>query len=77
MESISVLQLLDNLDNYLDDVCKSSKPIIVSRKSSEGAVVLLSLADFNSLCESCFLLSTTANSMRLRVAIDQYRRNIR
>ena len=59
-----------NLAKLLDRVVKDNEPVIVARKK-RGSVVLVSLAEWNSIQETLHLSSTRANARALREAIDQ------
>ena len=56
MQVISITQLRANIKKYLDDICKSSDTIIVTRQTEE-AVVMISLYEYNSLIEKGHSLS--------------------
>ncbi len=45
-------------------VCEDHDPVIITRKNSE-AVVMLSLEDYESLCETDYLLQSPKNAARL------------
>ena len=70
MKVVSSSKLRSNMKKYLDDICKSSNTIIVTRQTEE-AVVFISLKEYNSLTETGLLLSTDANRERLMESIDQ------
>ena len=70
MKVVSSSKLRSNMKKYLDDICKSSDTIIVTRQTEE-AVVLISLKEYNSLTETGHLLSTAANRERLMESINQ------
>ncbi len=70
MKVVSSSKLRSNMKKYLDDICKSSNTIIVTRQTEE-AVVLISLKEYNSLTETGHLLSTAANREWLMESIDQ------
>ena len=57
------------LAKLMDRVVKDNEPIIVARKK-RGSVVLVSLAEWNSLQETLHLVSTRANTRALLDAID-------
>ena len=57
------------LAKLLDRVVKDNEPVIVARKK-RGSVVLVSLAEWNSLQETLHLVSTRANARALLEAID-------
>ena len=60
MQVISITQLRANIKKYLDDICKSSDTIIVTRQTEE-AVVMISLYEYNSLIEKGHSLSENSN----------------
>ena len=54
----------------MDDVCRDHNPTVVTRVSGDH-VVMLSLADFNSMEETMYLLSSPKNANRLTESIAQ------
>ncbi len=59
-----------SLKTVMDDVCKDHTPAVVTRVSGDH-VVMLSLADFNSIEETMYLLSSANNASRLMESIAQ------
>jgi len=59
-----------NLKTVMDDVCKDHTPSVVTRENGEH-VVMLSLADFNSMEETMYLLGSANNASRLMESIAQ------
>jgi len=59
-----------SLKTVMDNVCKDHTPSVVTRVNGEH-VVMLSLADFNSIEETLYLLSSENNASRLRKSIAQ------
>jgi antitoxin YefM len=57
------------LAKLMDRVVKDNEPVIVARKR-RGSVVLVSLAEWNSLQEALHLVSTRANARALLDAIN-------
>lgn len=54
----------------MDDVCRHHEPTVITRQRGEH-VVMMSLADFNSMEETMYLLSSPANAQRLMASIAQ------
>ena len=59
-----------SLKTVMDDVCKDHVPTVITRVNGDH-VVLLSLADFNSIEETLYLLGSSKNASRLMESIDQ------
>lgn len=59
-----------SLKTVMDDVCKDHAPTVITRVNGEH-VVMLSLADFNSMEETLYLLSSANNASRLMESIEQ------
>jgi antitoxin YefM len=58
------------LKAVMDDVCTDHSPTVITRQSGD-AVVMLSLADFNSIEETLYLLGSPKNASRLLASFDQ------
>ena len=59
-----------SLKTVMDDVCKDHAPTVVTRVNGEH-VVMLSLADFNGIEETMYLLGSANNASRLMESIAQ------
>jgi len=57
-----------NLASIMDAVCDSHEPVIITRRQA-GAVVLMSLEDYNSILETGYLLNSSKNADRLRASV--------
>ncbi|HQV34952.1 MAG TPA: type II toxin-antitoxin system Phd/YefM family antitoxin [Flavobacterium sp.] len=71
MKAVSISTLRKNIKNYFDEVTESSEMLVVSRNDEEGAVVIISLKEYNSMTETQHLLSTKTNRKRLADALQQ------
>ena len=59
-----------SLKTVMDDVCKDHAPTVVTRVNGEH-VVMLSLADFNGIEETMYLLGSANNASLLMESIAQ------
>lgn len=70
MDVLSYSDARANLKGVMDRVVNDRTHVVVTRQKA-GAVVMLSLDDWNAMEETLQLLSTPNNADRLRSAIDQ------
>ena len=70
MKALSYTALRSNLAKTMEKVCEDHEPIVITRKS-EGAVVMLSLEDYESLVETTYLLRSPKNVKRLLESLSQ------
>lgn len=68
MESISYTSARSNLAKTMERVCENHAPVTITRKG-EGAVVMISMEDYQSLEETAYLLRSPKNTRRLIKAI--------
>ncbi|MEZ5534530.1 MAG: type II toxin-antitoxin system prevent-host-death family antitoxin [Thiolinea sp.] len=68
MQSISYTAARSNLAKTMEKVCEDHNPIAITRKG-EGAVVMLSMEDYQALEETAYLLRSPENARRLIAAI--------
>lgn len=64
MESISYTAARSNLAKTMEQVCDDHAPIAITRKG-EGAVVMISMDDYQALEETAYLLRSPKNTKRL------------
>ncbi|WP_110576766.1 MULTISPECIES: type II toxin-antitoxin system Phd/YefM family antitoxin [Marinomonas] len=70
MDAISYTAARANLAKTMAKVCDDHSPVIITRKS-ESPVVMMSLADYQSMQETAYLLSSRANAKALLDSIDE------
>ncbi|WIO75364.1 type II toxin-antitoxin system prevent-host-death family antitoxin [Porticoccaceae bacterium LTM1] len=68
MESISYSAARGNLAKTMAKVCEDHAPIAITRKG-EGAVVMISMEDYQALEETAYLLRSPKNAQLLVQAI--------
>ncbi len=68
MDTISYTAARANLASIMEKVCDDHAPVIVTRQNARP-VVLMSLADYESLEETAYLLRSPANAARLARSI--------
>ena len=82
MKSISYTAARENLAETINKVCQDDVPIVITRRRDQS-VVMLSLAEYEALQETAYLLRSPANARRLIGAVEALtkgkgvRRNIR
>ena len=70
MSHVSYTELRRNLKKHLDSVCESRAPLVVTRQNAEP-VVVLSLAEYESLEETLHLIRDPINAERLLRSIEE------
>lgn len=68
MDAISYTAARQNLSATMNKVIDEHEPVIITRQKA-GAVVMMSLEDFNSIQETMYLLGSPANAEHLRQSI--------
>jgi antitoxin YefM len=68
MDAISYTAARANLSKTMKQVCNDHAPIIITRKR-ESPVVMLSLADYQAMEETSYLLRSPANARNLLESI--------
>lgn len=68
MESISYTAARKELAKTMAQVCDDHAPVAITRKG-EGAVVMMSMADYQALEETAYLLRSPKNARRLLESI--------
>ena len=63
----------ENLASTINRVCEDHAPVVITRNRDQ-AVVMLSLAEYESLQETAYLLRSPANARRLLAAVDTLKR---
>ena len=64
MKSISYTAARSNFAKTIEKVCDDHAPIAITRKG-EGAVVMMSMEDYEALEETAYLLRSPKNARRL------------
>jgi antitoxin YefM len=70
MQAISYTQANKSLKTLINQVITDHAPVLIRRRGG-GNVVLISEQDFNSMQETLYLLSTSANAKKLFKSVDQ------
>jgi antitoxin YefM len=61
---VSYSDLRNNLASYMEEVCNSRAPLLVTRQNARS-VVIMSEADYEGLMETVHLLNSPVNAARL------------
>jgi antitoxin YefM len=70
VKAISYTAARETLAATMQSVCDDCEPVIITRKRDQ-AVVMISLADFESMQETAYLRRSPANAERLEAAMAQ------
>jgi antitoxin YefM len=73
MKSITYTAARENLASTINRVCEDNAPVVITRNRDQ-AVVMLSLAEYESLEETAHLLRSPENAKRLLRSIEQLER---
>ncbi len=73
MKSITYTAARENLASTINRVCEDNAPVVITRNRDQ-AVVMLSLAEYESLQETAHLLRSPANAKRLLKSIEALQR---
>jgi len=72
MKTLTYTAARENLAKTMQQVCDDHAAVVITRRRDQ-AVVMMSLADYESLEETAYLLRSPRNAQRLREAVDQLR----
>ena len=70
MKAITYTNARQNLAKTMENVCNDHAPVIITRKTTDS-VVIMSLADYEALEETAYLLRSPRNIKRLIESIAQ------
>ncbi len=70
MEVVTYNQIKNKLNFFMDKVYEDHEPVIVARNKGKNSV-LMSLDDYRSIEETCYLLSNPIMAARLINAIEE------
>ena len=72
IKKLSLSEFIRNLDNELDFIGNNNtNQLIIKRTKGKGNIVLISEAEFNSMQETLYLLSSKKNSERILESLQQ------
>ena len=72
MDAVTYTDLRQNLKTYMDKVINDNDPLVITRKNNKN-VVLMSIAEYNSLIETNYLLANEINAGHLKKSIAQHK----
>ena len=73
MKSITYTAARENLASTINRVCEDHAPVVIT-KNRDQSVVMLSLAEYESLQETAYLLRSPANARRLLASLESINR---
>ncbi len=69
MAHVTYTDLRGNLKKFLDEVCDSHAPLVVTRQNGRN-VIIVSEEDYEGLAETAYLLRSPRNAERLLAAME-------
>lgn len=72
MRTANYSELRANMKHYLDSVIQDNEPLLVHRQGSES-VVVISLADYNAMVETEYLMKSPAMMQAIQQGEDDIR----
>jgi antitoxin YefM len=76
MDAMTYSDARAKLARTMEQVCDQHEAVIITRRKA-GSVVLMSLADYEALRETAYLLRSPANARRLIDAIEEVEAHIK
>ena len=73
MKSLTYTAARENLASTINRVCEDHAPVVIT-KNRDQSVVMLSLAEYESLQETAYLLRSPANARRLLASLESIKR---
>lgn len=73
MAHVSYTELRAKLADYMDEVCDTRAPLLVTRQNARS-VVMMAEEDYEGLMETVHLLRSPANAARLLASMDETNR---
>jgi antitoxin YefM len=70
MSHVSYTELRSKLASYMDEVCNSRVPLVVTRQNARS-VVMIAEDEYDAMMETLHLLRSPANAARLLRSIDE------
>jgi antitoxin YefM len=70
MAHVSYTELRANLATYMDEVCNSRAPLLVTRQNAQS-VVMIAEDEYDAIMETLHLLRSPANAARLLRSIEE------
>lgn len=71
LDAVNYSEARQNLASLMDSISASNDVVVITRRKAKP-VVMLSLADYNSMMETNYLLRNPANAKRLMDSIAEY-----
>ena len=72
IKKLSLSEFISNLDNELDFIGNNNtNQLIIKRTKGKGNIVLISEAEYNSMQETLYLLSSKKNRERILESLQQ------